>query len=122
MLDEVYLIDKKTAKTTFGLSKDGERCELDLSDLAAEEYQPIFETYPIKVINMYDLQKANYLRFSEFMLRNEFRIIIVYYMRNTPEGGYLMYVSNANSNCRFAETDFSDLVYFSRMLELSGKL
>ena len=121
-LDEVYLIDKKTAKTTFGLSKDGDRCELDLSDLAAEDYQPIFETYPIKVINMYDLQKANYLRFSEFMLRNGFRIIVVYYMRNTPEGGYLMYVSNANSNCRFAETDFSDLVYFSRMLELSGKL
>ena len=122
MLDEVYLIDKKSGKTTFGLSKDGGRCELDLSDLATDDYQPIFETYPIKVINMYDLQKANYLRFSEFMLRNEFRIIVVYYMRNVKNGGYLMYVSNINSACRFAETDVSDLIYFSRMLELSSKI
>ena len=46
----------------------------------------------------------------------------VYYMRNIPKGGYLLYVSNNDSACRFAETDFSDLTYFSRMLELSGKL
>lgn len=122
MLDEIYLVDKDTGKTRFGLAKGGEDCELDLSHLSSEDYQPFFETYPIKVINMYDLQKANYLKFSEFMLLQGFRIIVVYYMRNVPNGGYLMYVSNVNSACRFAETDVSDLIYFSRMLELSGKL
>ena len=121
MLDEIYLVDKNTGKSILGFSKDGENCEIDLSHLSSEDYQPFFETYPIKVINMYDLQKANYLKFSEFMLLQGFRIIVVYYMRNVPDGGYLMYVSNVDSACRFAETDFSDLIYFSRMLELSGK-
>ncbi|WP_027218148.1 GGDEF domain-containing protein [Butyrivibrio fibrisolvens] len=122
MLDAVYLVDKKTGHSCFGLSQNGEDTAIDLSGLDPSDYQPIFETYPIKVINMYDLQKDNYLKFSEFMLLNGFRIIVVYYMRNVPDGGYLMYVSNVNSNCRFSETDFSDLIYFSRMLELSGKM
>ena len=122
MLDKVYMIDKKTGKSCFGLDSNGEDSSLDLSDLKASEYQPIFETYPIKVVNIFDLQKANYLKFSEFMLLNGFRIIVVSYMRIIPDGGYLMYISGFNSACRFAETDFSDLIYFSRMLELSGKL
>ena len=120
MLDAIYLIDKKTGKSTFGLTKDNENSELDLSYLAPEDYQPLFENNPIRVINMYDLQKEKYLKFSEFMIKSGFRIIITYYMRNVPDGGYLMYVSNVGSACRFAETDFSDLTYFSRMLELRG--
>ena len=71
---------------------------------------------------MYDLKKENHLKFSEFMIKNGFRIIITYYMRDVPGGAYLMYVSNIGSACRVAETDFSDLIYFSRILELSGKL
>ncbi len=122
MLDAVYLVDKKTGRSCFGLSQSGEDTAIDLSGLDPSDYQPLFETYPIKVINMYDLQKDNYLKFSEFMLLNGFRIIVVYYMRNVTDGGYLMYVSRVNSNCRFSETDFSDLIYFSRMLELSGKM
>lgn len=122
MLDAVYLVDKNTGKSTFGLSNSGEEATIDLSGLRPEDYQPLFETFPIKVINMYDLQKDNYLKFSEFMIISGFRIIVVYYMRNIPDGGYLMYVSKINSNCRFSETDFSDLIYFSRMLELSGKM
>ena len=83
---------------------------------------PAFENYPIKVINMYDLQKENHLKFAEFMIKSGFRIIITYYMKNVSGGAYLIYVSNIGSACRFAETDFSDLTYFSRILELSGKL
>ena len=122
LLDEIYLIDKKTGKSTFGITKNNESISLDLSLLAPKDYQPLFENYPIKVINMYDLKKENHLKFSEFMIKNGFRIIITYYMRDVPGGAYLMYVSNIGSACRFAETDFSDLTYFSRILELSGKL
>ena len=121
-LDEIYIVDKDTGKCSFGLTSSGECSEIDLSSLKPEDYQQLFENYPIKVVNMYDLQKENYLKFSEFMILNGFRIIVVYYMRNIPKGGYLLYVSNNDSACRFAETDFSDLTYFSRMLELSGKL
>ncbi len=122
MLDEIYLINKKTGKSIFGITGGEEGSELDLSGLAPEDYQPLFETYPIKVINMYDLKKENHLKFSEFMIQNGFRIIITYYMKTEPDGTYLMYVSNIGSACRFAETDFSDLTYFSRILDLSGKL
>lgn len=121
-LDEIYIVDKATGKSSFGLTSGGKECDIDLSSLDPKDYQPLFETYPIKVINMYDLQKENYLKFSEFMILNRFRIIIVYYMKNVAGGSYLMYASNTDSACRFAETDFSDLTYFSKMLELSGKL
>ncbi len=122
MRDEIYLIDKKTGKSTFGITDGEEDSELDLSSLAPEDYQPIFENHPIKVINMYDLKKENHQKFAEFMIKSGFRIIITYYMKKIPGGAYLMYVSNIGSACRFAETDFSDLTYFSRILELSGKL
>lgn len=121
-LDEVFLISKKTGKTIFGLTSNGDNCELDISYLSPEDYQPFFEVYPLRVVNLYDLQKANYLKFSELMLSKGFRIIIVYYMRNDPDGKYLLYVSNVDSACRFAETDLSDLIYFSKMLELSERL
>ncbi len=122
MLDEIYIIDKNTGKSIFGITGEGKKSELDLSGLTPKDYQPLFETNPIRVINMYDLKKENYLKFSEFMIKNRFRIVITYYMRNTEGGSYLMYVSNIGSACRFAETDFSDLTYFSKMLELRGNL
>lgn len=128
LLDEAYIIDKKTAKSRFGLKvvtdggeKHSELADIDMTELAPEDYEPFFEEYPIKVVNMFDLQKDGYNKFADYMVRKGYRILVIYYLRNIEDEGYLMYVNTANSACRFSETDFADLTYFSRMLELSGK-
>ncbi len=128
LLDGVYVLDKESSKSRFGLTVVGdendkriEEAEVDFSELDPSDYQAFFETYPIRVCNMYDLQKAGYNKFAEFMLRNGYRIIVTYYMKNIEKKGYLLYVNTTNSACRFSETDFADLTYFSNMLEYSGQ-
>ncbi len=129
LLDAVYVVDKKTGKSRFGLEviedEKGDKqivdSEIDFSGLDPEDYQPVIETFPIKVCNMYDLQKGGYNKFSDYMLQNGYRILVTYYLKNIKEQGYIVYVNTRNSACRFSETDFADLTYFSRMLECSGQ-
>ncbi|MBR1670906.1 MAG: GGDEF domain-containing protein [Butyrivibrio sp.] len=127
LLDEAYIIDKDSAKSIFGLkvasAEKGkevvfEDSSMDLGHLDPAEYEEMFACDPIKVINMYDLEKDNQHRFAEFMADNNYRILVVYYMRSLAKGRYIIYVNNINSSCRFSETDFSDLTYFSKMIEL----
>ncbi len=103
-----------------GEERTYEQAQLDLSSVSPEDYHPAFDTYPIKVVNMYDLQKENYPRLAAFMAHNDYRVLVVYHLTMVPDGGYIVYASNATSSCRFAETDFADLTYFSRMLEIGG--
>jgi diguanylate cyclase (GGDEF)-like protein len=127
-LDEFYVLGEIALKSSFGLKmisagdqKSFEPSELDLTPTQPEDFHPMFSTFPIKVVNMYDLQRENHPRFAQFMAQKNYRVLIVYHMTVRVKGGFLIYVSNAGSSCRFAETDFADLAYFSRMAELSGQ-
>ncbi len=126
-LDGFYILKRGEYISHFGItvsdSKDGwvyNSGTLDMSSVIPEDYTPAFDTYPIKVVNMYDLQKEHYPMIASFMAHNNLRVLVVYHMTQVPDGGYLIYASNATSSCRLAETDFADLTYFSRMLELGG--
>ena len=127
-LDEAYVLGEYSLVSTFGLKavergseKSFEPAELDLTPTQPEDFHPLFNTYPIKVINMYDLQRENFLKFAAFMSEKDYRVLVAYHMTVRVKGGYLLFVSNGSSSCRFAETDFADLTYFSRMAELSGR-
>lgn len=128
-LDEVYFLGENSFISSFGLKKNTDNAggnsfesdNLDLSATAPEDFHPMFDTYPLKVVNMFDLQRDNYHRFASFMVDNCFRVLVVYHMTLTQRGGYIIFVSNITSSCRLSETDFADLTYFSRMVELSGQ-
>ena len=128
-LDEIYFLGEDELSSSFGLKKitdaDGvnsfESDSLDLSATVPEDFHPMFNTYPLKVVNMFDLQRENYPMFASFMVANNFRVLVVYHRTLAPQGGYIIFVSNTSSSCRLSETDFADLAYFSRMVELSGQ-
>ena len=128
-LDEVFFLGEDDLTSSFGLKKitddavgnSFEIDSLDLSSTVPEDFHPMFDTYPVKVVNMFDLQRDNYPRFASFMVDNCFRVLVVYHMTRTQRGGYIIFVSNITSSCRLSETDFADLTYFSRMVELSGR-
>ncbi len=127
-LDEAYVLGEYTMESTFGLKKEMkgeesffEETTLDLSPTRPEDFHPVFNTYPIKVINIFDMQREGYTKFAQFMTEKKYRVLIVYHMTVRVKGGYLIFVSNAASSTRFAETDFADLTYFSRMAEISGR-
>lgn len=128
-LDETYVLRENELKSCFGLKKitgdDGginfrSDC-LDMTSTLPEDFHPMFNTYPLKVVNMFDLQRENYPRFAAFMVEKNFRVLVVYHMTRTEKGGYIVFVSNTSSSCRLSETDFADLAYFSRMVEISGQ-
>ncbi len=126
-LDGFYILGRNDVISHFGLialQEDGERtfrdAQLDLTSVLPEDYHPAFDTYPIKVVNMYELHKENYPRLATFMASNDYRVLVVYHLTTVPDGGYFIYASNATSTCRFSEVDFADLTYFSRMVELIG--
>ena len=128
-LDEIYFLGEDSFTSFFGLKKitddagvnSFESDSLDLSATVPEDFHPMFNTYPLKVVNMFHLQRENYPKFSTFMVDNGFRVLVVYHMTLKQQGGYIIFASNTNSSCRLAETDFADLTYFSRMVELSGR-
>ena len=128
-LDEIFFLGDESLSTTFGLKKitddDGghsfENVCLDFSSTVPEDFHPMFDTYPLKVVNMFDLQRENYPRFASFMVENNLRVLVVYHMTLAQKGGYIIFASNTSSSCRLSETDFADLAYFSRMVELSGR-
>ena len=128
-LDEIFFLGDESLSTSFGLKKiaddDGghrfENAGLDFSSTVPEDFHPMFDTYPLKVVNMFDLQRENYPRFASFMVENNLRVLVVYHMTLAQKGGYIIFASNTSSSCRLSETDFADLAYFSRMIELSGR-
>lgn len=125
-LDEAYLVDFDTSRSVFGIKRCDEEGEnaieektIDFSSLDPDDYRHLFDSDPFKLINIYDLEKDNNYAFANYMIEKGYRVMMVYYMRHVPNGGYLIYVNATNSTCRLAETDFSDLIYFSRMVELN---
>ncbi|MCR5402890.1 MAG: GGDEF domain-containing protein, partial [Butyrivibrio sp.] len=127
-LDEGYVLGEDKLTSHFGIKqvsgKDGSGVEdssLDISPITSEDYKSLFNIYPLKTINIYDLQKDNYPIFSEFMTNCGYRVLVVYHMTKNPAGGYIIFASNATSSCRLSEIDFTDLAYFCRMTELSDQ-
>ncbi len=126
-LDGFYILRQNDTISHYGKKAldngDGrifENAVLDITCVLPEDYHQAFDTYPIRILNMYDLQKENHPNLATFMAHNNYRVLLVYHMTTVPDGGYLIFASNATSSCRFAETDFADLSYFSRMLEIGG--
>lgn len=127
-LDEAYVLGENDTKSHFGIKLNtGENDKgvtdsvLDISSILPEDYKFLFNIYPLKAINIYDLQKDNYPLFTAFMTNFSYRVLVVYHTTLNPEGGYIIFASNATSSCRLSEIDFTDLTYFCRMTELSGQ-
>ncbi len=126
-LDEAFVLGESEQTSSLGLKviaegelRRAEKSVLDMSEVAPEDYHKLFKAYPIKILNIFDLQKENYHKLADFMIKHEYRVMIVYHMTIKTGGGYFLFASVTSSTSRFSETDFTDLTYFCRMAELSG--
>jgi diguanylate cyclase (GGDEF)-like protein len=126
-VNEAFVLGQSDPVSVMGLrgvldesSWHTEDVSIDLSEIAPEDYHSLFNGCPLKILNIFDLQKDDYHKFADFMIKHDYRVMLVYRMTIRSAGGYILFTSATGSTSRFSETDFSDLTYFCRMAELSG--
>ena len=58
---------------------------------------------------------------KDYMQSNKLRFIMIYRMEECRVPGYVVFMNDINSASRPSESDMSDLLYFSRMMELISR-
>ena len=58
---------------------------------------------------------------KDYMQSNRLRFIMIYRMEECRVPGYVVFMNDINSASRPSESDMSDLLYFSRMMELISR-
>ncbi len=125
MMDEIYVIDKSTHESTFGIKyirdENNKACiesSLKISEAIVKEWDGMYDSHPITVIGL-ELDKEKNPKTAAFMKENDNRVAVVYHMHNSKVPGYVVFINHTQSSCRFSQTDLTDLTYFAHMVELS---
>ncbi|MBO6206215.1 MAG: GGDEF domain-containing protein [Lachnospiraceae bacterium] len=124
-LDAVYLFQGEDTDSTFGL----ERCsgaagdnlreaKVSMPNLHSKEILSQIGSNQIAVINIYDLSKELYSDLITYMDAQGCRVMVIYHLRDSKKGGYIVYINRTDSACRLSEADLSDLTYYSHLFEL----
>ncbi|MBR1471422.1 MAG: GGDEF domain-containing protein [Lachnospiraceae bacterium] len=126
-LDEAYLFEGESTTSSLGLSRGAIEAEEDDRINETTFEMPILHNELIRkrigdnqtaILNMFDLQRDTYKEIIRYMEQQEYRVIVIYHMKEAPGGGYMVFTTRTNSACRLSEADFSDLTYFAHMIEL----
>ena len=88
--------------------------------LLTEELQKKFDDNNTAILNFFDLKKGVDDALIKYMEDNKLRFMMVYNMAACKKGGYVVYMTHNDSPCRLSEADTADLIFFSRMLELTS--
>ena len=127
-LDELYVYfdDVKCSRHGIKRSSGGddktiiEDVEKAMPILKSKSLQEKFDDNNTAVLNIFDLKHGADDELIEYLEEEKLRFMMVYNMTAAKKGGYVVYRAESESNCRLSESDISDLIYFSRMLELTS--
>ena len=127
-LDGVYVFYDNLHESRYGLKRktkpDGRELiaeeTVDMSILSSDDVAKKFDSNNVAILNIFDLKKGSDDAIIKYLEEKEYRFMMIYNMKEAKKAGYVVYTADKESACRLSETDMADLIYFSRMLELTS--
>ena len=128
MIDRIAVFYGKQPKSRYGLRRSVSQEGKSLAE--EKEFQipeSIIKTLRNKaghskfaLANIYDLRKDTDSSLIAYMEKMDMRVLAIYFMDDLQKKGCAIYAYDADSNYRLSESDVNDIIYFSRMLELTS--
>ncbi len=128
MIDRIAVFYGKQPKSRYGLRRSVSQEGKSLAE--EKEFQipeSIIKTLRNKaghskfaLANIYDLRKDTDSSLIAYMEKMDMRVLAIYFMDDLQKKGYAVYAYDTDSNYRLSESDVNDIIYFSRMLELTS--
>jgi hypothetical protein len=127
-LDGLYVFYESLGASRYGIRRntrpDGREMMEDetvaMPILGTEDIAGKFDSNNVAILNIFDLKRGSDDSIIKYLEEKEYRFMMVYHTRDAKKGGYVVYTADKESACRLSETDMADLIYFSRMLELTS--
>ena len=118
-LDGIYVFDDPSAECVMGTAQEGNPEKITMPILTCPMWETLFEKDAMAIVSIFDLDKDETGTIKPYMEQNKYRMIAAYRAKNKDKFCYFVFINNIESTCRPSETDFSNLVYLSYLIEHS---
>ena len=116
-LDSIYVVEDPDRESVIGVVREGNETTISIPVLGCEMVEALLNKNTMAIINIFDLKKDTSGQIKPYMEQHKYRMIAVYKSTAQEQTCYYVFINNMESNCRLSDTDISDLVYLSYLLE-----
>ncbi len=131
-LDSIYVAYHDLKHPRYGIlrqTKDKDQFDvvddsIDLSFLEEPHFQEAFDANHGCFLNYFNLNKEKNPEIIRYMEETDVRLMVLYHMQDCKKPGYVAFINKNDTSsrlsARLSEEDVAELMYFSRMLELTS--